>query len=209
MPIDPFYSSTTVSFNGNTWTVPHIAAAILTSANMTGGSGPAAALHPPGFVTGLCPHHHQRGHLIAKQLGGNGNDIRNLVTLTNGSNHPFMYEYELLVYNFVVNNAGVDFVYRVTAQYDLNNYYLAPPAPGGATAGALSNPYCPPPCPESLTIEFYYVDIFNQKVFPLVVSSFDQQSYQQNYQGPVTIQNGGYKFHEGSVMHVNNHCWAA
>lgn len=209
MPINPSYSNATVSFNGTNWIVPHIAEAILTSTNMTGGSGPDSSIYPPGFVTGLCPHHHQRGHLIGKQLGGSGRDPRNLVTLTEGSNHPFMYEYELLVYNHVKNNPNVNFTYRVTAQYDINKYYAAPPAPGGATAGALSNPYCPPPCPESLVIYFYYINASNQTVYPLVVSSFDQNGYQQDYQGPVTIQNGGYKFHEGSVTHVKNNCWAA
>jgi hypothetical protein len=64
------------------------AVASLTSTNMTGGSGPDGSILPPGWGGGSCPTHHNRGHLIGNKLGGPGNEKKNLVTLTAGTNHP-------------------------------------------------------------------------------------------------------------------------
>lgn len=208
MPITPTYTATSVSVGGVSVSVPHTAEATLTSSNMTGGSGPSASIKPPGFVSGVCPHHHQRGHLIGNHLGGSGTEAKNLVTLTEGSNHPFMYEYEKMVYDHVKKNAGTSFTYRVTACYDTAKYHQAPTAPGGASHGALSNPYCPLPCPESLVIDFYYTDTSGTKVYPLEVNCFDSNGFSSKYKGPVHIPNGGYKFHEGSISHIQNGCWA-
>ncbi|NWC00244.1 DNA/RNA non-specific endonuclease [Pseudomonas gingeri] len=175
---------------------------------MSGGSGPSASIRPPGFVTGGCPNHHQRGHLIGNQLGGSGTDPNNLVTLTEGSNHPFMYEYEKLVYDYVKGHSGSKFTYLVTANYDTTKYYVAPAAPGGAASGAMSNPYCPLPCPESLTIEFFSTDGNGAKTYPIPVNAMTPTGFNSAYCGPVTVQNGGYKFHEGSLTHIKNNCWA-
>jgi hypothetical protein len=64
MPLTPEYKSIALNVNGTSVTVPLWAKAILTSTNMTGGSGPSQSIYPPGFVSGGCPQHHQRGHLI-------------------------------------------------------------------------------------------------------------------------------------------------
>lgn len=58
----------------------------------TGTSPPT--IDPPGWVGGNHPFHQQRSHLLADTLGGSGSDARNLVTLTDGANHPGMSSVE-------------------------------------------------------------------------------------------------------------------
>ena len=94
------------------------AEASLTSTNMTGGTGPDGSIFPPGWGSGTCPTHHNRGHLIGNKLGGPGNEKYNLVTLTAGTNHPFMYEFEDSVGCCVMANPGVSFIYKVECDYD-------------------------------------------------------------------------------------------
>ncbi|MFI6858951.1 DNA/RNA non-specific endonuclease [Streptomyces sp. NPDC050421] len=48
---------------------------------------------PPGFVLGNDPTLN-RGHLLARQLGGSGTDRRNLVTLYRNANAPVMSKQE-------------------------------------------------------------------------------------------------------------------
>jgi hypothetical protein len=208
MPLNPEYKSTTVSVNGGSITVPHTAKAVLTSTNMTGGSGPDQSILPPGFFSGGCPTHHQRGHLIGNKLGGSGTDPQNLVTLTEGTNHPVMYEFEAMVYDYVRSRPNREFIYQVTAQYDPSRYLPAPPAIGGAQKGAAQNPYCPMPCPESLRIDFFYPDSPGQLVYPLIfpISTGSGIAYTD---GPLYVINGVYKFHEGSPKHVAQACWAS
>jgi len=67
--------------------------------DMIGPSGPGTAasssLKPPGFVSGLPPTRHARGHLHGNQLGGRGDVEENLVTLyQNPANHPNMSKIE-------------------------------------------------------------------------------------------------------------------
>ncbi|MBD9562864.1 DNA/RNA non-specific endonuclease [Pseudomonas sp. PDM09] len=208
MPIIPEYKATSINVNGSSVTVPLYAKAILTSNNMSGGSGPDQSLHPPGFISGSCPQHHQRGHLIGNQLGGSGTDLRNLVTLTEGTNHPIMYEYELMVYKHVKANPGINFIYQVTAQYDPSRYLTAQVAPGGSTSGAANNPYCPMPCPESLRIDFFYAESPGVLVYPLVYRVLTEHGEGWT-SDPLYILNGVYKFHEGSPRHVALGCWAS
>ena len=208
MPLAPEYKSTTISVNGVSVTVPLYAKAKLTSTNMTGGSGPDQSLLPPGFVSGMCPQHHQRGHLIGNKLGGSGTDLRNLVTLTEGTNHPIMYEYEAMVYDYVKKNPGIEFIYQVTAQYEPSRYLPVQVAPGGATTGAANNPYCPMPCPESLRIDFFYAETPGKLYYPLIYRVLNEHG--EGWEsGPLYILNGVYKFHEGSPKHVAQGCWAS
>jgi len=208
MPLTPEYKSIALNVNGTSVTVPLWAKAILTSTNMTGGSGPSQSIYPPGFVSGGCPQHHQRGHLIGNKLGGSGADERNLVTLTEGTNHPVMYEYEAMVYETVRNHPTLQFVYQVTAQYESTRYLPAQAAVGGAAHGAANNPYCPMPCPESLRIDFFYAELPGHIVYPIPipVSTGSGVVYDA---GPLYIPNGVYKFHEGSPKHVALNCWAS
>jgi len=214
------YTTAAFTVNGVAATVVVSAETTLTSTNMTGGSGPSGSIHPPGFVTGLCPNHHQRGHLIGNQVGGPGNVANNLVTMTEGTNHPVMFEFEDMVYKHVKANPGISFNYKVIARYDASRYLTAPPAPGGAASGAANNPYCPFPCPESFEAHFTQT-VVGQVIYPITVNAmvteqyFDNfgqpqvQSYYVQVQAPVVFTNGVYKFHEGSVKHVAKGCWAS
>ncbi|WP_020410006.1 DNA/RNA non-specific endonuclease [Hahella ganghwensis] len=47
-----------------------------------------------GHMGNAHPYHHERGHLIGKQLGGDGGDARNLVGLSDGTNAPLMSDIE-------------------------------------------------------------------------------------------------------------------
>ncbi len=52
-------------------------------------------VRPPGFISGKSPYLHSRGHLIGRQMGGSGDDPRNLVTLYQQPvNTPYMTKYE-------------------------------------------------------------------------------------------------------------------
>jgi len=70
----------------------------------TGSSPPT--LDPPGWVGGQHPHHQQRSHLAGDTLGGSGSDSRNLVTLSDGANHPGMSKMEGIVRRHVKNGGG-------------------------------------------------------------------------------------------------------
>ncbi|RAU37565.1 DNA/RNA non-specific endonuclease [Enterobacter sp. RIT418] len=197
----PAYTNVTLTVHGITATVPSTASAILKSDNMNDGRKVNGDIYPPGFVRGTCPEHHQRGHLIGKALGGDGGDKNNLVTLTDGTNHPIMYEYEHLVHQYVKSHPNIDFYYIVSAKYDANNYHLTTLG----NYGAMHNPYCPFPCPESLTIEFYYIDNNGHRSYPISIPANNAVFGTQT----LIIPNGVYKFHEGHVVHVANGCWAA
>ena len=59
------------------------------------GTGTSAGSYdPPGWEGGTHPYHQERGHLIAKNHGGSGTDPRNIVTITDGTNHPGMTKHE-------------------------------------------------------------------------------------------------------------------
>ena len=74
-------------------------------------------LRPPGFISGADPHQHNRGHLVARSLGGSGRTMENLVTLFRIVNHPRMYEqYEKPVRERVEGCDIVDYV--VTPDYN-------------------------------------------------------------------------------------------
>ena len=70
---------------------------------------------PPGFIHG--DYNHSRGHLLARMLGGDGGDERNLVTLFQvDTNSPVMGSFEDAVYQAV--DAGEVVNYSVTPVYE-------------------------------------------------------------------------------------------
>ncbi len=81
------------------------------------GGGAAPGPNPPGWVGGGHPNHHQRGHLIGKQFGGPGT-LNNLVTLTDGTNHPAMTLYENALAATVKAAGAQTFFYKVTPTYN-------------------------------------------------------------------------------------------
>jgi RHS repeat-associated protein len=66
----------------------------VTSESLGSGTDASSSINPLGWEGGEHPYHQQRGHIIAKNHGGSGTDVRNLVTLTDGTNHPGMTKYE-------------------------------------------------------------------------------------------------------------------
>jgi RHS repeat-associated protein len=84
----------------------------------TGSSEPT--FDPPGWVGGAHPHHQQRSHIIADTLGGSGSDRRNLITLTDGSNHPGMSTFEGQIRRHVANT-GKTVLYEVRVHYEGNS----------------------------------------------------------------------------------------
>ena len=105
--------------------------AIITPALIGTGSHANSRIHPPGWQGG--EFNQARGHLLGKQLGGSGDDPRNLVTLTHrGCNTPYMRDFENAVREAVEGGQQVD--YRVTPIYDGDN-----PVPVGVTMEAFGN----------------------------------------------------------------------
>jgi RHS repeat-associated protein len=79
-----------------------------------------AKVDPPGWVGGGHPDHQQRSHLLADTLGGSGTDVRNIVALTDGSNHPGMSTVEGKVRRHIQKNGG-PVKYTVTVNYKNNH----------------------------------------------------------------------------------------
>ncbi len=90
--------------------------ALLTKAMIGTGTSADQDIRPAGFISGLDPYNHSRGHLIGKQLGGSGEDARNLVTLyQNPVNTPYMTSYENKIRSAL--ETGEKIRYRVTPIY--------------------------------------------------------------------------------------------
>jgi RHS repeat-associated protein len=98
---------------------PQGATALVTPADAGTGTDANPAIRPPGFEGGGHPAHHERGHLIPNRLGGDGNDPRNLVTVTGGSNHPGMANVEARIAAHV--EAGNYVEMKVTPIYEGDN----------------------------------------------------------------------------------------
>lgn len=214
MPPPIIYTSAVVHWQrpDGTWLqqqVPASARAQLTPTNMNGGSAPLATILPPGWGTGGCPMHHQRGHLVGQALGGPGNDPQNLVTLVAGTNHPFMYDYEAAVKTFVQAEPGrAPFTYTVSCSYDQPSYTATP---GFPYYGAAGNPFCLWPAPVMLLLSL--IDVFGTPVdvaelFPLWTPA-QEATFRSNMMigGAIVILNGIYKNYTGAV-HTANGCWA-
>jgi len=81
------------------------------------GTSANQSIKPTGWISGKKPHGHARGHLIGNQLGGSGDDERNLATIyQNPVNTPNMTKYENEVKNAIVEGDVVR--YRVTPVFD-------------------------------------------------------------------------------------------
>ena len=102
--------------------------ATLNPAVLGTGTPASSSILPPGFAGQSA--NHARGHLLARMLGGAGNDARNLVTLfQRNANHPNMSSFERQVYAAVSNGETVNF--RVIPIYSGAN-----PMPVGFTLTA-------------------------------------------------------------------------
>jgi hypothetical protein len=93
------------------------ASATITREMLGTGTDAAQSIRPPGF--GGQAAGQARGHLIAKMLGGTGQDARNLVTLyQNPVNSPIMRDLEQQIYNAVESGQTVRYsvepIYRGT-----------------------------------------------------------------------------------------------
>jgi hypothetical protein len=83
-------------------------AASVTRAMLGTGTRANQGIRPPGFVAG-----DSRGHLQANQLGGSGDDDRNLVTLTqNPANSPRMSTFEDAVKRRVRAGEAIEYVVK-------------------------------------------------------------------------------------------------
>lgn len=193
-----------------TATVVTSAKATLQHNNMTGGSGADNSINPPGWGGGVCPVHHNRGHLIGNNLGGPGNVANNLVTLVAGTNHPIMYDYEALVRGFVLNNAQREpFEYLVECTYGANDYTLTN---GFTVPGAAGNPFCLFPAPSILLLSLKDKNNTSVTINDLVGGSWDQQRLLNFYTTSMVgeklkILNGVFKGYTGHV-HTTNNCWS-
>ncbi|MBO0447736.1 DNA/RNA non-specific endonuclease [Enterococcus ureilyticus] len=93
------------------------AEALLKPTMVNTGTSANKDIRPPGFISGLDPTNHSRGHLIGRQLGGSGDDARNLTTLYQTPvNTPFMTKYENQVRQAL--DKGETIRYRVTPVYE-------------------------------------------------------------------------------------------
>lgn len=96
-----------------------------------GGTHANPSIRPPGFLGGAA--NHARGHLLARQLGGSGDDRRNLVTLIHiPVNTPIMRGFETRVRKAV--DARETVLYSVTPNYKGKN-----PMPASVTINARGN----------------------------------------------------------------------
>jgi len=127
-----------------------LATAMLSRATLAGGSDPDQNLKPPGWCSGGCPTHHQRGHLVGNTLGGQGDTYDNLVTLTAGSNHPFMFAIEGKIKRYVCEHSDQSFMYEVQCHY--SDYIMVEIAQGFFVPCAATNPFCLFPAPAGLTL---------------------------------------------------------
>ncbi len=79
------------------------------------GSHADRSIRPPGFTSGA--DNHSRGHLLARMLGGSGDEPANLVTLfQRDTNSPVMSDFEQAIYDAVT--AGEVVSYKVTSIHD-------------------------------------------------------------------------------------------
>ncbi|MEI5992791.1 DNA/RNA non-specific endonuclease [Candidatus Enterococcus mansonii] len=93
--------------------------ALLKPAMVNTGTPANKDVRPPGFISGTDPNNHSRGHLIGRQLGGSGDDARNLTTLYQTPvNTPFMTKYENQIRQAL--DKGETIRYRVIPIYEGN-----------------------------------------------------------------------------------------
>ncbi|MDA3973583.1 DNA/RNA non-specific endonuclease [Enterococcus thailandicus] len=121
------FSADELKDNQNGWITYHSldqlkrptgAEALIKKKMINTGTSANREIRPPGFVSGP-KYDHSRGHLIAKQFGGSGDERKNLVTLYQFPvNDPYMNYYELAIRQAL--NKGETVRYRVTPNYTKN-----------------------------------------------------------------------------------------
>jgi RHS repeat-associated protein len=89
------------------------ARALITEDMLDTGTHANPSIMPPGYQSGQPPYN--RGHLIARMLGGSGDVPENLVTLHQHANTPVMRGYEDMIYRAVAGGESV--FYEVTPVY--------------------------------------------------------------------------------------------
>lgn len=86
------------------------------------GTDANSRLKPPGFIHGT-DHNQARGHMLARMLGGTGDHLDNLFTITQDpTNSPHMRDLEQMIYNAVAGDpsrgiAGQTVQYSVYLEY--------------------------------------------------------------------------------------------
>jgi rhizosphere induced protein len=126
--------------------LPGIAEADISYHDRGTGTDADRGISPPGWQGGGAPYYQNRSHLIAKSIGGDGRDARNLVTLTDGTNGTIMREIEQEARDILDAPAGQTFHYKAEAMYDAAAY----PASG--------NPNALFPMPSSITVTISSLD---------------------------------------------------
>lgn len=120
------------------------ATATLTAPMLGSGTAASKALRPPGFISGLDPLFDARGHLLAKRLGGRGDDPRNLLTLTRHANSPQMSGFESAVAGRVRTGEVVEYsstpLYRQGSPAPTGVLVTASGSRGAPTARFIPNP---------------------------------------------------------------------
>ena len=121
------FSAEELKDNSNGWITYHSldrlkratgADALLNPAMVNTGTSANKDIRPAGFISGKA--NHSRGHLIGRQMGGSGDDPRNLTTLyQNPVNTPYMTKYENQIRAAL--DRGETVRYRVTPVYNGND----------------------------------------------------------------------------------------
>ncbi|MFN8495662.1 MAG: DNA/RNA non-specific endonuclease [Caldilineaceae bacterium] len=93
---------------------PSGAQALITMEMIGTGTSVPSSLRPAGFRGARA--NHQRGHLIARELGGSGKDPRNIVTMNTSANNPAMRLWERNVRGLAEQGRTV--YYEVTPIYN-------------------------------------------------------------------------------------------
>jgi RHS repeat-associated protein len=94
---------------------PYEMNAIITRDMLDEGTHARNSLEPPGFLGG--DYNQARGHMLARMLGGSGDTLDNLFTITqNPTNSPDMRDHEQDIYNAVKDNGEV-ITYNVYLEY--------------------------------------------------------------------------------------------
>ncbi|MET9622719.1 DUF6531 domain-containing protein [Streptomyces sp. NPDC006464] len=93
---------------------PYEMNAVITRDMLDEGTEARGSLHPPGFLGG--DYNQARGHMLARMLGGSGDTLDNLFTITqNPTNSPDMRDWEQDIYNAVKKEGVV--TYSVFLEY--------------------------------------------------------------------------------------------
>ena len=137
----PVATNYTADAHGRPWRAEATIAVVGAAAG-----GTAASVHADrifGHLGNAHPYHHERGHLIGKQLGGDGSHVQNLVGLSDGTNAPLMADIEALCAEIIRANPGGSVFLRVEVDWTNVNYNgpaVAPSVAGVAPWGVNGLP---------------------------------------------------------------------